>query len=171
MNDIERLIAAESIRKTKARYWYFLDMKMWRELGTTFTRDVIVDFRGERDVKPGGDYNAMPPVEKSLAEHDVAVQQGRDTAVKFIKDVVENWVTVHQGAAPIIDVTGPDSAKVIWPFFDYIDDGRHSLQGYGYYHETFRVEDGEWRIASFQLRRLRWDGTHPFAPVEEAAAT
>jgi hypothetical protein len=43
--------------------------------------------------------------------------------------------------------------KLIWR------DGSR-LHGYGHYHETYRKEaDGEWRIATLDLTRLRLDHT------------
>jgi hypothetical protein len=35
------------------------------------------------------------------------------------------------------------------------------LAGYGHYHETYRVVDGVWKIASSKLTRLHTDFTMP----------
>jgi hypothetical protein len=32
-----------------------------------------------------------------------------------------------------------------------------AMDGWGYYHETYRREDGEWKIRSLKLTRLRLD--------------
>jgi hypothetical protein len=32
-----------------------------------------------------------------------------------------------------------------------------AMHGYGHYHETYEKVDGQWRIASIQLSRLRVD--------------
>ena len=166
MNELDRLIAIEGIRNIKASYWYFMDTKQWDKLGMVFTRDAVVDFRGERDLKPGEAYDRLTPVEQAVAEGDVAVARGRDNIVAFIRGVVEFWTTVHHGAAPIIDIIDQTNGKAIWPLFDYIDDGNHALKGYGHYHETYRPEeDGIWRIDTLQLTRLRSDGEHPAAFV------
>ena len=168
MNDVEKLLAAEGIRNIKATYWYAMDTKQWDLLKTVFSKNCIVDFRGERDLKPGESYAKLPPAEKALAEGDYPVQKGPENIVKYIKEVVEHWITVHHGAAPIITITGPDTGKAIWPLFDYIDNRKTSLMGYGHYHETYRKEaDGVWRIETLQLTRLRMDGTHPAEFVHE----
>ncbi len=59
---------------------------------------------------------------------------------------------------PEITLTGPGTASGIWSMEDIVEfpDGT-VLQGYGHYHETYRKVDGEWRIATLHLTRLRMD--------------
>jgi len=162
MNDIEVLLAIESVRKVKAQYWYAMDRKDWKLLASVFTADAIVDFRGERDLRPGQGIDQLPPVEQALAAGDEAAHQGREAIVRWYIQVLEHWVTVHHGHAPIIDVLSPTSAKAIWPLFDYIDDGKNAMKGYGHYYERYRKEeDGRWRICYLALTRLHKEGTHP----------
>jgi hypothetical protein len=163
MDTAERLAAADAIRNTKATYWYAMDTKDWDRLAAVFTADAIFDMRGERAHSTGTPLSALPPIAQSIAEGDPAVTVGGSAIAGFIRSVVVDWVTVHHGAAPIIDVTGPDQAQGIWPFFDFIDDGRHALRGYGHYHETYRKVDGRWLIASLVITRLRTDGVHPWS--------
>jgi hypothetical protein len=35
------------------------------------------------------------------------------------------------------------------------------MHGYGHYHETYEAHDGDWRISSSTLTRLRTDFTPP----------
>lgn len=165
MTDVEEVLAIERIKRTKARYWYYMDMKDWDGLATVFTTDAIVDFRGERDLKPGQPISLLPPVEEALAAGDVATYQGRDFIAKWYGELLQEWRTVHHGHASIIEVTGKDSATGIWPLFDYISDGIRTMKGYGHYYENYRFEDGEWRIAYLALTRLWKDGVHPAAFV------
>ena len=42
------------------------------------------------------------------------------------------------------------------------------MQGFGHYHEDYRKEDGQWRIARLKLTRLRVDNTGPWPQTDEA---
>jgi hypothetical protein len=161
MNDIEQLLATESVKKVKAQYWYAMDKKDWGLLASVFSRDAIVDFRGERDLASGESIDRLPPVAAALAAGDEGAHQGRDRIVKWYIEVLQHWVTVHHGHAPIIDITGPETAKAIWPLFDYIDNGTKAMMGYGHYYEDYVKENGQWRISYLALTRLRKDGEHP----------
>jgi hypothetical protein len=163
MNAIDRLTAIESVRNTKATYWYAMDMKDWPLLASVFTDDAVFDMRGERAHSLGQDLKDLPPIEQSIAERDPAVTVGAKAIAGFIRSVVEHWITVHHGAAPIIEVTGPETAKAIWPLFDYIDDRRNALKGYGHYHEEYRKTGDRWLISRCVLTRIRTDGTHPWS--------
>lgn len=164
MDDLQRLLAIESIKNTKAKYWYAVDKKDWPMLGMTFCDDATFDIRGERDLKPGESYSKLRPYEEALADGDELVKKGRDNIIAFISSVMQTWVSVHQGWGFIIDFVDDTHAKVIIPQIDYIDNGSSSLKGHGHYYETFRKDaDGVWRIEEFVLSRTRMDGSHPAA--------
>jgi hypothetical protein len=162
MDDLQRLVAIESIKNTKARYWYAVDKKDWPMLGMTFCEDASFDIRGERDLKPGESYDRLVPYAEALAAGDDLVKKGRDNIIAFISDVMQTWISVHQGWGFIIDFVDDTHAKVIIPQIDDIDDGQHRMVGRGHYYETFRKDpDGVWRIEEFVLSRTRMDGEHP----------
>ena len=165
----EKALAIQEIRACKAKYWHYMDMKRWDDLKQVFTRDVIADFRGERDLKPGEPMSKLPPVAEALAKGDPAASQGRDRLVdQLYKGLLQDWVTFHLGGEPIIELTGPDTATGMWPLFDYISHKDRALKAYGHYHDQYRIEDGQWRIAYMSLTRVRMDGQHP---AEAAFAT
>lgn len=170
MDALDKLVAAEAIRNCKATYWYALDVKDWALLASVFTDDATFDMRGERLTSTGGSLADLPPVADAIRAGDPAVTVGGPAIAAFIRGIVEKWVTVHHGAAPIIEVTGPDSAKAIWPMFDFIDDGRNALRGYGHYHETYRKVGDRWLTATLALTRIRTDGVHPWSVQELAGA-
>jgi hypothetical protein len=161
MTDLDRLLAIEGVKKAKATYCYALDTKRWDLLATVFTRDAVVDFRGGRDLKPGEDYDLLPPVAQALAEGDITVARGNVAIAAFMRSAVSDWVTVHHGALPIIEITSADTATAIWPMFDLLDSGKDVQTGYGHYHDRYRREDGVWRIQTMQVTRLRIEGEHP----------
>jgi hypothetical protein len=161
MDPIEELLAIERIKKLKAQYWYAMDKKDWNLLASVFAEDAIVDFRGERDLAPGQGIETLRPVEEAIAAGDEAAHRGRDQVVRWYISVIGDWLTVHHGHAPIIEITGPDTATGIWPLFDYIDNGSAAMKGYGHYYERYRKEGGAWKIAYLALTRLYKEGVHP----------
>jgi hypothetical protein len=72
-------------------------------------------------------------------------------------------VTVHQTHNSEIEFKSDTEALAIWAMEDwhrYTPTSEHpakSMHGYGHYHETWKLVDGEWVIASLELRRLLVD--------------
>lgn len=164
MEAIEKLVAIEAIRKTKATYWYTLDMKDWEGFANVFTADAVIDLREEVAFSEGRWLADLPPVEEAIAAGDMAVTVGGREFAMWVKSGLDSWKTVHHGHAPIIDIESADEGRAIWPLFDYIDNGTRALQAYGHYHESYRRQaDGRWLIHAMRLTRLRGDGEHPLA--------
>lgn len=147
MEAIEKLWEIEQIRQLKARYFRCMDTKDWAGLEAVFAPDAVMDMRGE--MRDGRD--------------DSGLTQGAAAIVRFMRASIETVTTVHHGHTPEIEILGPDSARGIWAMEDVLrwpEDSpapiRH-LHGYGHYHETYRKVDGEWKIQSTTLTRLRVD--------------
>jgi len=145
MDAIVRLEAIEAIRNLKARYFRLMDTKAWDELAAVFTRDMRV-------VTPDG---------------RVWMEGGANYAAS-LKFGLEHAVSCHQGLTAEIEVVDDDHASGIWAMQDVIEwtdkhprEGWKSITGRGHYHETYSREDGQWRIASLTLTRLRLDITWP----------
>ena len=141
MKRSERLQAIEEIRQLKARYFRYMDTKQWDMLRTVFTTDMRV-------VSPDG----------------AVWIEGGDAFAASLQHSLENSVSCHQGFTAEIDILDADNATGIWAMQDIIAwDDRHPREGWkaitgrGHYHETYRREDGEWRIATLSLTRLRLD--------------
>ena len=136
----------EAIRQLKARYFRTMDTKDWDGMRDVFTDDVVIDTTGS-----GGD-----------------VVNGADAFIAFLQDVLADAVTVHHGHMPEIEITSSTTARGIWSMEDMLrwPEGApiSSLHGYGHYHETYEKRDGQWRIASLTLTRLRVDTTFPEGP-------
>ena len=145
MDTIERIEAIEAIRHLKARYFRLMDTKQWDALAGCFTRDLCVRTpEGEIYVRGGAQYAAA------------------------LRQSLEHAVSCHQGLTAEIDVLPDGSATGIWAMQDVIEwetahprTGWKSILGRGHYHETYRMEDGAWRIATLTLTRLRLDITWP----------
>lgn len=132
-----------AISMVKARYCRFLDTKDWPAYTDLFTEDFILDTS-----TAGG----APPVE------------GRAAAIAYIRSCVEEAKTAHHVHNPEIEVQG-DTAQVIWAMQDRViwpadralRLGESGHTGFGQYHETYRRENGRWRIARSRLLYLIYE--------------
>ena len=143
---LRRLADIEEIKQLKARYFRYADLKMWDEWGRLFTPDVHLEIDGR--------------VVDDPAE-----------MVRTASGFLGNAITVHRGFMPEIDITGPDAATGIWSMEDYLvfpekDGLPQGLRGYGHYHEQYRKIDGEWRISSLRLDRLKLEVFEGGLPAE-----
>ena len=136
---VEQLADIEAIRQLKARYFRLMDQKRWDELRDVFTADVEV-----RTPDDTGD-------DRPIISNDAFV----DMLASMIGDVI----TMHHGHMSEISVDG-DEASGVWSMEDHLwwppECGLGHMWGCGWYEETYRrCEDGDWRIASMRLRRIR----------------
>jgi hypothetical protein len=145
MDRLDRLEAAEEIRNLKARYFRLIDTKQWEALREVFTRDMQV-------VTPEGQVYA----------------EGGETYAAALRGSLEQAVSAHQGLTGEITVLDADNARGIWAMQDVISwtdrhprTGWKAILGRGHYHETYRREDGAWRIATLTLTRLSLHITWP----------
>ena len=161
MIDPAHLADIEEIRQLKARYFRHLDTKNWAEWRRVFTDDVEVrvDMTLDRDGS-GGVHPEQP--------------NGGDAFVAHISAfLAPPFMTVHHGHTHEITITGPDSATGVWAMEDIVSPTPDmTIWGYGHYHERYRRVAGEWRIAGFHLKRIRFDyGPGPGDPDAWIAAS
>ena len=150
MDRTDRLEAIEAIRDLKARYFRLLDTRRWEELAALFTADMQV----------------LTPEGSIYAESGQAYADS-------LRQSLQNAVSCHQGLTAEIEIIEAGdpvniSARAVWAMQDEVEwDDAHprfgwkSIVGRGHYHETYRREDGIWRIATLMLTRLRLDMTFP----------
>lgn len=143
MNDVEKLLAIESIKQTKARYFRCLDGKDWQGYAAVFTPDAQMDMR-----------------EQSRNENDLIV--GNDNIAKYVARSVQPLITVHHGHTVEIDFTSETTANVVWAMEDFLwrpseTPGQNPVpyvHGWGHYRETYRNFNGKWLIQTIVLTRL-----------------
>jgi uncharacterized protein (TIGR02246 family) len=130
----------EAIKQLKARYCRLMDTKDWDGYRQVFADDVTMD-----TTDSGGN-----------------VITGADAFLEFLVPTIGDVVTVHQCHTPEIEITSPTTATGIWAMEDMLrwPDG-NEMHGYGHYTETYEKVDGEWRVKSSTLTRLRTDFTAP----------
>lgn len=141
MDRIARLEAIEDIRKLKAKYFRCMDCKIWEELPSVFTKNMRV-------VTPDG---------------EIYLEGGMNYA-ESLRHSLENSLSCHQGLTSEIEIISETSAKATWAMQDVItwEDchprrGWKSIVGRGHYHETYKLEGGDWRIDTLTLTRIRVD--------------
>ncbi|WP_062428823.1 nuclear transport factor 2 family protein [Herbidospora daliensis] len=138
----------EEIKRLKARYFRFHDLKMWDAFLGLFTPDVHIEI---------GDTVMRDPA----------------AMVRITSAWVGDATTVHRGFMPEIDVTGPDTATGVWSMDDYLvwpekDGLTQGMRGYGHYYERYRKIDGSWLISALRLDRLKvevFEGGLPPVPT------
>ncbi|MEY2399628.1 MAG: hypothetical protein QOJ00_2802 [Actinomycetota bacterium] len=132
----------EAIKQLKARYFRTMDTKDWDAMRQVFVDAVMIDTTAS-----GGN-----------------VIEGADEFIAFLRETLNDAVTVHHGHMPEIELSSDTTATGIWALQDTIiwPSGMR-LEGYGHYHETYeKLADG-WRIASSRLTRLHMDFAAPEA--------
>src|SRR5258708_1724397 len=108
MDRLERLEAIEEIRNLKARYFRFMDCKLWDQLPSIFTEDLrIIAPDGKIWLEGGPKYAA-------------SLQMG-----------LENAVSCHQGLTGEIEIIDAENARAIWAMQDVIEwKDRHPREGW-----------------------------------------
>lgn len=132
-SNLQQLLDIESIKSLKARYFRSMDTKDWAGLSDCFSEDLVADFTEA----PG-----------MLAE-------GREAYMSQLMEILKDATTVHHGHMPEIEILDDGNATGIWAMEDIVEMPGLSLQGWGHYHESYRKEGGEWKIATIKLTRLR----------------
>lgn len=142
MHDIEKLLAIESIKQAKARYFRGIDTKDWALYASAFTADAQLDVRNE-------------------SRNPDFLFVGRDAIVGFVARSLEGMITVHHGHTPEIEFTADTTANVVWAMEDRLWKREASVQkpfnqlhGWGHYRETYCKIDGAWLIKTTTLTRL-----------------
>jgi hypothetical protein len=146
VDTVERLEAIEEIKQLKARYFRCMDAKDWDGFKAVFAPDARMDVSGELS----GD-----------APDGNGITTGNGEIAEFVRGSIDAVTTVHHGHTPEIDVTSPTNATGIWAMEDHLwwpeDSPITTMHGYGHYHETYEKQEGQWRITSTTLTRLRTD--------------
>ncbi|UKD58089.1 nuclear transport factor 2 family protein [Amycolatopsis sp. FU40] len=131
------LAALEEIRRVKFRYLRCLDLKRWDEMAETLTADARVHY-------------GTPSYGEPLNFDD------RDALMEFLRTTVGPGITtMHFAGHPEIEIDG-DTATGRWMFQDKVIVAEHRvvIEGAAYYEDTYRREDGVWRISSTGYERL-----------------
>lgn len=91
------------------------------------------------------------------AQGEALFWQGKRQIIASISEALENATSVHHGHMPEIELTSDTTASGIWAMFDYLVFPDRTLKGYGHYEEQYAKENGQGKIKSVRLTRLRVD--------------
>jgi hypothetical protein len=139
MDHLARLAAVADITALVARRCRSLDTQAWATYAACHTDDVVSWAIGTE--------TAGEPV------------RGVDAVVAFLREQLAGRTTVHHVHSPEITLTSDTTASGTWAMEDRLwwsAEGRERrLHGFGFYEETYRKEDGHWRVSSRRLVRTR----------------
>jgi hypothetical protein len=143
MDSIRRIVLQSEIAALKAQYFRLMDTKKWDQWRGLFTDDIVVVV--DTAVSTGGRSGEPLPTRRGVDEFTATTRQA-----------IEDCTTVHHGHMPEIQIISETEATGIWAMEDIVEhpNGRR-FQGHGHYHEKYRKKDGQWRIYSLHLTRLR----------------
>ena len=141
IDPVQKLIEYHELHQLKARYFRYWDGKEFDKWLDQFTEDATFEV-------------AMT---LHSAPHEVVLTargkaEMRDTMIAMNAETR----TVHRGHTPEFDLISDTEAAGIWAMDDIIERKDMTINGSGYYHETYRKVDGKWRFASIRLTRLRY---------------
>ncbi|MDG2003391.1 MAG: nuclear transport factor 2 family protein [Novosphingobium sp.] len=140
---LDTLADIDAIKQLKARYFRTVDTFDLDGWLTCFTEDCRLKFDG--DVQRRG---AAVPMYATL--------EGHQDVVDFWNGNTNRLASVHHGHTPEIQIVSQTEARGVWAMEDIVEFTDSQLHGYGHYHETYRKEsDGQWRIATLHLTRLK----------------
>ena len=145
MDPIAKLVAIEEIQQLKARYFRMMDLRDWQGMGETFTRDALFDYTvGLQVPAPDG----TPPAP------DGPVWRGRETIMDMAKQVYAETTSVHHGHCHEVSIDSPTEAHGVIAMESWSrgpDRTTKIGRTRGHYVETYRHEDGAWRIAETKV--------------------
>jgi len=148
---LQQLSDLEDIRTLKHRYFRGIDTADASLLGTLFTADVSVDYRG-------GNYRV------SL--------QGRNDMLEFLANSFHSGaIAMHHGHMPEITLTGANSAEGLWyleDIFINLEQKTHTI-GSAIYRDHYRREGDRWLIARTEYDRV-FEMIRPLAEDAEITA-
>lgn len=138
MSPANPLWEIEAIKQLKARYFRFMDQRDWAGLALTMTDDIVFDH---------------PTIGRHVSRAvALAALQSRLTKLAF---------TAHHGSMPEIELHGSTEASGIWSLHSCViphakpgEPAPGPIHGYGRYFDTYRLEDGQWRISTLRLEHL-----------------
>jgi hypothetical protein len=142
VDDVERLVAIEQIRRMRSRYLRMLDTKNWDEVANAYAPDATLAFHTEA---PG------------------IVSRGRTQIIAMITSTLVDVDSVHYAHTAEIDLLSPHRATGVWALEDKLWFGPKSMypgrrvHAYGHLEDSYSKIDGRWLLQDVQITRLRVD--------------
>ena len=143
MNQLERVAAHIEICNAKSRHIRLLDTSELDAYAAMLTEDYELDV------------TAVAPI---------SVVKGRDAAMQLVRQMVSTAKIVHHVHLPSIEFEG-DVAHATWPMQDITISGPQGprMLGFGYHHDRWVRQAGQWKCAACRLSRLHSEKLAPQA--------
>ena len=133
------------IRKLKSQYFLCLDSKQWDCFRSVFASGFRL-----RIFEPG----------ENEPRFEIT---GIDNMVTATRESVDESTTIHHGHEPLIEILSENEARGTWPAQGImrrkVNDRFVTRHAFNLYHETYKKENGDWKISSTDLIRkfFVWD--------------
>ncbi len=131
---LQRIENVEAIKRTKYRYWRYLDTKRWADMRDVFAADAVVNYGA-----PGLEF------------------RGVDAILAFLTQSLGGSTrTVHHGHHDDVEITGATTAKGTWALYNllYNVDANRVIRIASFYHDEFVKQGEAWRIQSIHFEPL-----------------
>lgn len=129
------LAEIRAIEQLKYAYFRHLDTKDWEAIADLFCDDIETSY-----------------------DDGAISHKGSDELVAFLRQALgsPDLISMHNGHHPEIRLTSGDTAEGRWYLEDLVmtSDGSWRLHGTAVYEDTYRREDGRWRIATTGYSRI-----------------
>jgi hypothetical protein len=134
VNQLELVTAHIEICNAKSRHIRLLDTGELDAYAAMLTEDYELDV------------TAVAPI---------PVVKGRDAAMQLVRQMVSTAKIVHHVHLPSIEFKG-DVVYATWPMQDITlgGPGQPQLLGFGYHHDRWVRQTGQWKCAACRLSRL-----------------
>jgi SnoaL-like domain len=125
------------IKRLRKAYFHGVDAQDWHAWANLFTEDCTFD--------------SAPPGSSPLHLGN------RAEFLSYVQNYLAGGRTIHVGELRSLTFTDQDHAVGLWSMNDCVLlANNRSRIGAGYYDDTYRRENGEWRFSSVRLTYL-WD--------------
>ena len=149
MEHYQRLHAIEEIKQVKARYFRGVDTNDSELVRGILALDCVLDYTG-CCTDPTSGHDFLPAMNIVLCGSSAWPSQGLRAA---------GIVSVHHGHTGEVTLDGSTRGSAIWSMTDrlFMPVGAPFavMTGFGYYHETYEVNDGAWKIKTLRIERIR----------------
>jgi len=138
----EQLIEIRKILDIKFKYWWCVDLQLWDMAADVFTENIQYLCNGY-----GG----------PISGKDQVARMAQSCPQKLI-------IPTHMGHNPIIQFTGPTTARILTQLHDHhtMKDTHALRDGWGLYvDDLIKCFDGRWRISVVRLGYRKVEGDKP----------
>jgi hypothetical protein len=146
---------AAIISRKKAQYGRYIDTKQWDKFHQIALPDAELSFLDS-------DGSVL-----KVGRTPLAFSSTKSFTTFFAKSLVK-VDTLHMFGPGELEWIGPGEVKAIWGMEDQLimngPGGLVEVRGGGYFHETWKMKEGDWFLASLRLERT-YTKTSPLARV------